>query len=116
LRLFLLLFARLRRARANISLPPDVDFVQVRPMGRQNEPTEGTNSSASGDAGGEDGITVGSLLLAAIPLVALMVGPFFANRLEPRIWGLPFLLAYCVFWVLLTPVFLFLVDRLRKRR
>jgi hypothetical protein len=74
-------------------------------MGNQNEP----------DHSGEDGITVGSIILALIPFCALIVGPFFANRLEPRIFGLPFLLADCVFWVLLTPVFLFLADRLRKR-
>jgi len=84
-------------------------------MGSEHEPTEGTSSSSSDDTAGNDGVTVGSIILAAIPFFALTLGPFFANRLEPRIDGLPFLLAYCVFWVLLTPVFLFLVDRLRKR-
>ena len=74
-------------------------------MGSDNEP----------DHSGEDGITAGSIILAAIPFLALTFGPFVANRLEPRIFGLPFLLAYCVFWVLLTPIFLFCVDRLRKR-
>jgi hypothetical protein len=67
------------------------------------------------DDSGEDGITISSIILAAVPLFALLIGPFVANRLEPRIFGLPFLLAYCVFWVLLTPLFLFCVDRLRKR-
>jgi hypothetical protein len=74
-------------------------------MGSKNEP----------DDTDQDGITVGSIIVAAIPLLALTFGPFVANRLEPRIFGLPFLLAYCVFWVLLTPIFLFCVDRLRKR-
>jgi hypothetical protein len=74
-------------------------------MGNQNEP----------DHFGEDGITVGSIILAAIPFCALIFGPLYANQLEPRIFGLPFLLADCVFWVLMTPVFLFLADRLRKR-
>lgn len=74
-------------------------------MGSKNEP----------DDSDQDGITAGSILLAAIPFLALTLGPFVANRLEPRIFGLPFLLAYCVFWVLLTPIFLFCVDRLRKR-
>jgi hypothetical protein len=64
---------------------------------------------------GKDGITIGSIVAAAIPFCALILGPFVANRLEPRIFGLPFLLAYCVFWVLMTPLFLFWVDRLRKR-
>jgi hypothetical protein len=63
----------------------------------------------------KDGITAGSIVVAAIPFLALTLGPFVANRLEPRIFGLPFLLAYCVFWVLTTPLFLYFVDRLRKR-
>jgi len=75
-------------------------------MGSEDEP----------DHSDQDGITIGAIVLAAIPFFALILGPFIANRLEPRIFGLPFLLAYCVFWVLLTPVFLFCVDRLRKRR
>jgi uncharacterized protein DUF3311 len=74
-------------------------------MGSENEP----------DHSGEDGITIGSIILAAIPFLALTLGSFVANRLEPMIFGLPFLLAYCVFWVLMTPVFLFCGDRLRKR-
>jgi hypothetical protein len=64
----------------------------------------------------EDGITVSSVIVAAIPFCALVFGPFVANQLEPRILGLPFLLDYCVFWVLMTPLFLFVADRLRKRR
>jgi len=87
------------------NLPPFRGFVQGGAMGAETEP----------DHSGKDGITVGSIVVAAIPFLALTMGPFVANRLEPRIFGLPFLLAYCVFWVLMTPVFLFLVDRLRKR-
>jgi hypothetical protein len=75
-------------------------------MGSKNEP----------EHSGEDGITVSSVIVAGIPFCALVFGPLFANRVEPRIFGLPFLLADCVFWVLLTPAFLFLADRLRKRR
>jgi len=75
-------------------------------MGNEQEP----------DDLAKDGITFGSIVLAVIPFLALTLGPFVANRLEPRIFGLPFLLAYCVFWVLVTPVFLLCVDRLRKRR
>jgi hypothetical protein len=63
----------------------------------------------------KDGITAGSIICAAVPFLALTMGPFVANRLEPRIFGLPFLLTYCVFWVLTTPVFLFCADRLRRR-
>jgi hypothetical protein len=89
----------------NISLPSFAGFVQGKSMGSKKEPNQSR----------EDGITIGSVIVAGIPLCALTVGPFVANRLEPRIFGLPFLLAYCVFWVLTTPLFLFWVDRLRKR-
>ena len=84
-------------------------------MGSEHEPAVGTSSSSSDDAADQDGVTIGSVVMAAIPFLALTLGPFVANRLEPRIFGLPFLLAYCVFWVLTTPLFLFCVDRLRKR-
>lgn len=40
--------------------------------------------------------------LAVVPFIALLVGPFFVNRAEPIILGLPFLLAWIVAWILLT--------------
>ena len=46
------------------------------------------------------------IVLAAIPLVALTAGIPVANRLEPRVLGLPFLLAYILIWILLTPLFM----------
>jgi hypothetical protein len=52
-----------------------------------------------------------SLALAAIPVLALTLGIPFANRLEPRIAGLPFLLAYIAIWILLTPCFMLAVYR-----
>jgi len=56
-----------------------------------------------------------SIALAAVPVLALTLGIPFANRLEPRIAGLPFLLAYIVIWILLTPVFLLAVYRGERR-
>ncbi len=56
-----------------------------------------------------------SIGLALVPVLALTLGIPFANRLEPRIAGLPFLLAYLVLWILLTPVFLFAVFRSENR-
>jgi hypothetical protein len=79
--------------------------MQVRLMGSENEPRHPEG----------DGITIGSIILGAIPFLSLTVGPIFANHLEPRILGLPFLLAYLVISVLMTPFFLFCADRLRKR-
>lgn len=40
--------------------------------------------------------------LAIVPFLALIIGPFFVNRVTPFILGLPFLLAWIVAWILLT--------------
>ena len=53
--------------------------------------------------------------LAALPCVMLVLAPLIANGDEPRVFGLPFLLAWILFWVLLTPAIMFGVDRLRER-
>ncbi len=50
--------------------------------------------------------------LAAIPALMLSVGVPFVNRIEPRILGLPFVLAWIVAWTMLTPVFLGVVRRI----
>ena len=42
--------------------------------------------------------------IAIIPFLALIVGPFFVNRVDPLILGLPFLLAWIVVWILITSV------------
>jgi hypothetical protein len=54
--------------------------------------------------------------VAAIPVVALTVGVPFANRLEPRILGLPFIIGYLTVWVVLTPFFLYLADWVRRNK
>lgn len=54
-------------------------------------------------------------LLAAIPLVALSLAIPLVNRIEPRVFGVPFLLAWIVAWVLLTPAFLWTVGRVERR-
>jgi hypothetical protein len=54
--------------------------------------------------------------LALVPVLALTLGIPFANRLEPRVFGLPFLLAWIVGWILLTPVIMAVVHRLDRRR
>lgn len=53
-------------------------------------------------------------LLAAIPLAALSVAIPLVNRVEPRIFGLPFLLCWIVAWVLLTPAFVWTIGRLER--
>jgi hypothetical protein len=57
----------------------------------------------------------GPALLALIPFAALSLAIPFVNRLEPRVGGLPFLLAWIVLWMILTPVFLSLTHRAEGR-
>ena len=54
-------------------------------------------------------------LLAAIPIVALTIAVPFVNRVEPRIAGLPFLLAWIAIWVLVTPLFVWGIGRAERR-
>lgn len=54
-------------------------------------------------------------MLAAIPAAALTIAVPFVNRIEPRIFGAPFLLSWILLWVLLTPAFLWAVGRLERR-
>jgi len=56
-----------------------------------------------------------ALLFAAIPFLTLIFCLPFVNRVRPMILGLPFLLFWIVFWVLTTPLVLYLADRARKR-
>jgi hypothetical protein len=49
--------------------------------------------------------------LALVPSIAILGAPWFANRLEPRILGLPFLLAWISGWVLGTSLILWFIDR-----
>ena len=49
--------------------------------------------------------------LRDLPALALTLGVVFANHLEPRILGLPFVLAWIVIWVLLTPAFMWVAYR-----
>ncbi|HEY5349688.1 MAG TPA: DUF3311 domain-containing protein [Candidatus Lustribacter sp.] len=56
------------------------------------------------------------IALAVVPALMLTAAIPWANRVEPRILGLPFLLAWIVLWVLLCPVFLYAVYRIEGRR
>ena len=54
-------------------------------------------------------------MLAAIPPLALSVAVPFVNRVEPRVLGLPFILAWIAGWVLVTPLFVWYVGRIERR-
>ena len=55
------------------------------------------------------------VVLALIPALMLTFAVPLVNRVEPRIFGLPFLLVWIVLWVAITPVFLYGVERLRRK-
>lgn len=65
---------------------------------------------------GRDDSLVRGVAIAAIPVLALTAGIPLANHVEPLILGMPFFIAYQAFWVLMTPGFLYVVDRTRKTR
>jgi hypothetical protein len=54
-------------------------------------------------------------LLVGVPIAALTVAIPLVNRVEPRIFGLPFLLCWIVAWVLLVPAFLWTIGRMERR-
>ncbi len=54
-------------------------------------------------------------LLALVPAVAILGAPWVANRIEPRILGMPFLLGWIVFWVLMTSVVMAVIGALDSR-
>ena len=50
-------------------------------------------------------------LLALVPASGLSIAIPFVNRLEPRIFGLPFILAWIIAWWLLTAVLMYIIYR-----
>lgn len=50
--------------------------------------------------------------LALLPVLAVIVGPFFVNRVTPLVFGMPFLLAWLVIWTVATPVIMAVIFRL----
>lgn len=56
--------------------------------------------------------------LALVPAIGMLGGVPFANRVEPYILGLPFLLFWITLWVVLTSAIMGLIlvlDRVRDR-
>lgn len=51
-------------------------------------------------------------LLALLPFVGLLGGIGFANRVEPFVLGLPFILFWIVMWVVLTSIIMAVIYRL----
>ena len=53
--------------------------------------------------------------LAALPFLGVLVGIFFANRVEPYVLGLPFALFWVTLWVVLTAVIMATIYHLDHR-
>jgi hypothetical protein len=56
-------------------------------------------------------------LIAIVPVLLLTVGSIFANRVEPYMFGMPFLLFYILLSVILTSIFmsiLYALDPVNK--
>jgi hypothetical protein len=51
-------------------------------------------------------------LLAIIPFIGLLGGISFANKVTPYVFGLPFILFYVVFWVVMTSVIMYFIFKL----
>ncbi|MCF2586300.1 DUF3311 domain-containing protein [Brevibacterium sp. UCMA 11752] len=52
-----------------------------------------------------------SLLLLIIPVVGYLLTPFVANSIEPRIFGMPFILTYTIVVTILTWFFVWMAAR-----
>jgi hypothetical protein len=51
-------------------------------------------------------------LLAALPFIGILLGVAFVNRVEPLVFGMPFVLAWIVLWVVLSSVIMAIIYRL----
>ena len=54
--------------------------------------------------------------LAVLPTIGLLAGIPFANRTEPYVLGLPFLLFWIVAWVVATSAIMGLIWTIDRRR
>ena len=51
-------------------------------------------------------------VLAALPFIGILLGVPFVNRVEPLVFGMPFVLAWIVMWVILSALIMAIVYRL----
>ena len=55
-------------------------------------------------------------LLAVIPCMALLLAPLVANRVEPRVFGLPFLVILdYAFWIILSSLVMLIIHKFETK-
>jgi polyferredoxin len=54
--------------------------------------------------------------LGIIPFIAMVLAAPLVNRVEPRIFGMPFFLGWLVIWTVLSSVLLFIVYVVERRQ
>ena len=54
------------------------------------------------------------IAIALLPVLAFAVGTPLLNRVEPQVLGIPLNLAWIILWILLTPLCLLAIERLRR--
>ncbi|HYK53431.1 MAG TPA: DUF3311 domain-containing protein [Candidatus Eremiobacteraceae bacterium] len=57
-----------------------------------------------------------SLAVAAIPVIAMTFAMPFVNRDEPHVIGLPFVFAWIIAWIVVTPAFMWVIHRVIEGR
>jgi hypothetical protein len=60
-------------------------------------------------------VSVTRYVLAALPAAMLLATPVIADRVEPRILGLPFIFAWLIAWVFVSPLFMLAIERMRTK-
>jgi len=50
-------------------------------------------------------------LLAVLPFVGILLGVPFVNRVEPLVMGMPLVLAWIVFWVVMSAVIMAVIYK-----
>jgi hypothetical protein len=60
--------------------------------------------------------SLGAILLALIPFVAMCFSVALWDRVQPMLLGIPFNLFWLILWVVLTPLFMWAVYRLEAAR
>ena len=51
-------------------------------------------------------------VLGALPFLGILIGIIFANRVEPFVLGMPFILFWIVLWVVLTSAIMAIIYNL----